>query len=141
MTSYYRLAANALLVLHALYVVFVIAGFVLTVVGGIRGWGWVRGFRFRLAHLASIGIVVLEVFAKLDCPLTVWEQQFRRKAGDTLYQTDFMSHWTGKLVSVSIPEEVAACVYIGFCVAVAATWWKWPPNRPARQSAKGTTVS
>ncbi len=54
--DWYLLAADALLALHVSFVAFVIFGLVLIVVGGLRGWGWVRNRWFRIAHLAAIGV-------------------------------------------------------------------------------------
>ncbi len=54
------LAADAILVLHTLFVAFVVLGLVCIVVGGILGWRWVRNRWFRYAHLAAIGVVVLQ---------------------------------------------------------------------------------
>jgi hypothetical protein len=50
----YRGLADAVLVLHAGVVLFVVAGLALTLVGGALRWRWVRNFWFRAAHLAAI---------------------------------------------------------------------------------------
>ena len=57
----YRLLADLILLLHSSFVVFVIVGLVCVLIGGVRGWRWVRNPWFRWAHLLAIGIVVAQV--------------------------------------------------------------------------------
>ena len=64
------LFADAVLVLHFLFIVFVVGGLVLVVVGNLRSWRWVNTWWFRLAHLAAIGVVVAEAWLGVMCPLT-----------------------------------------------------------------------
>ncbi len=79
--NWYLIAADALLILHGMFVIFVVAGLGLVVIGGLRQWQWVRNPWFRLAHLAAIGIVVLQSWAGQICPLTTWEMALRERAG------------------------------------------------------------
>ena len=44
-----RVFADLILVLHTAFIAFVLVGLVLTWVGIIRRWRWVRGFAFRAA--------------------------------------------------------------------------------------------
>ena len=76
------LAADLLLFGHVLFVAFVIGGFAFVVIGKLVGWAWVRNPWFRLAHLAAIGIVTLQSWIGVVCPLTTWEMALRRGAGD-----------------------------------------------------------
>lgn len=48
-TPLYLLAADALLLIHFLFVVFMVLGLLLVFVGGLRSWRWVRdpGFGLR----------------------------------------------------------------------------------------------
>ena len=62
---------------HATYFSFVVFGLVLILLGIVFRWDWVRNFWFRSLHLAAIGIVVLEAFVGMNCPLTDWEQRLR----------------------------------------------------------------
>ena len=56
----YLLAADAILVMHVLFVAFVVIGLLLIHLGKTRGWFWVRNPWFRLAHVAAIGVVTLQ---------------------------------------------------------------------------------
>ena len=75
------LLADAILVVHALFVLFVICGLFLTMAGGVLGWRWVRNGWFRGFHLAGIGVVVLQSWFGMFCPLTTWEHELRLAAG------------------------------------------------------------
>ena len=87
MTSWqYQLAADAILILHFGFVVFVVGGLLMIFIGHRLGWRWIYGIRFRLLHLAAIGVVVLQSWLGALCPLTVWEMQLRELAGDLTYQ-------------------------------------------------------
>ena len=56
----WSIAADAVLIAHVSFVLFVVAGLVAIFVGAAAGWRWVRSRAFRLAHLAAIGVVVAQ---------------------------------------------------------------------------------
>ena len=116
------LAADALLVLHVLFVVFVVAGRLLVFVGGLSGWRWVRNPWFRVAHLAAIGVVVLQSWLGVICPLTVWEMELRARAGDAVYAGSFISHWLQELLYYQAPEWVFTTAYTAFGMLVLLSW-------------------
>ena len=63
--------ADLTLVLHAAYVLFVIGGQLLILLGWGLEWMWTRRFLFRLLHLLAIGFVMLEAWLGVTCPLTL----------------------------------------------------------------------
>ena len=73
----YRLLADALLVIHFAFVVFVVVGFLLILLGLLARWTWVHNRKFRITHLAAIGIVVLQAWFGQLCPLTICENALR----------------------------------------------------------------
>ena len=80
-----RVLADLIVVFHACYVSFVVFGLAAILAGIVFRWGWVRNFWFRAIHLVMIAIVVGESLAGVPCPLTVWEQQLRKRAGEALH--------------------------------------------------------
>lgn len=123
----YGLAADGLLVVHVLFVLFVVGGLLLIWVGKFRRWGWVRHAGFRIAHLAAIGVVVLQAWLGKLCPLTTWEMELRRKAGGSTYEGSFIAHWLGELLYYDAPMWVFAVAYTVFGGLVVASWmWVWP---------------
>ena len=125
----YRLAADGVLLLHVAFVVFVIAGLVLTVAGRFLRWVWVRNLWFRVAHLIAIGVVVAQSWADVVCPLTTIEMILRSKAGEATYAGSFIAHWLEALLYFNAPAWVFAVCYSIFGALVVATWLWIPPRR------------
>lgn len=126
------LAADAVLLAHVLFVAFVILGLACVLAGGAMGWRWVRNPWFRTAHLAGIGIVVLQSWFGMICPLTTWEMALRRQAGEAVYAGSFVAHWLERLLYFHAPAWVFAVVYTAFGVLVVLSWF-WVRPRPFRR--------
>lgn len=56
----YSLIADTILVIHFAFVLFVVFGLVLILIGLLARWSWIRNRKFRIAHLAAVGFVVLQ---------------------------------------------------------------------------------
>jgi len=128
----YRIAADLVLVLHAAYVLFVVLGLVLILVGIWRKWEWIRNFWFRVVHLGMIGVVVAESWIGMVCPLTTLENWLRREGGEQGYQGDFIANWVHDLLFFELPAWVFAVGYTLFGAAVLATFFSAPPRWPKR---------
>lgn len=126
---FYQFLADAVLLLHFLFVVFVVLGLVAILIGGWRGWGWVRDLRFRLGHLGAIGFVVLESWLGMACPLTTLELWLRGLAGQTVYGGDFIAFWLRRLLFFEAPAWVFTVCYSVFLALVVVSWWRVPPRR------------
>lgn len=133
----YAVAADMLLLWHALFVAFVVFGWIMVLVGKKRAWTWVRNPWFRLVHLVAIGVVVLQSWLGIVCPFTTWEMMFRQKAGDTVYSGAFLSHWLEAVLYYRAPGWVFIVVYTVFGVLVVASWF-WVPPRPLPRFRKPT---
>jgi hypothetical protein len=125
----WRIAADLILFIHVLFVAFVILGMVLILLGRLRAWTWVRNPWFRAAHLAGIGIVVLQSWFGVICPLTTWEMALREKAGAATYSGGFIAYWLESLLFVQAPGWVFALCYSLFGALVAASWFWVRPRR------------
>jgi len=123
-----HLFAAVVLVVHAAYVVFVVAGQVLIVTGWALGWLWTRRLIFRLLHLGAIGFVLLEAWVGLTCPLTVLENRLRAAAGTGVYEQSFIGHWLDRLIFYSAPEWVFTIIYSVFFAFVIVMWVLYPPR-------------
>jgi hypothetical protein len=135
--SIFLLAADIVLLLHALFVAFVICGQILVLVGCARGWSWIRNPWFRISHLAAIAVVVAQSWAGASCPLTVLEMTLRARAGASIYAGDFIAHWLHRALYYDLPPLVFVVSYTLFGALVAASWWRVPPRAfPARQSRR-----
>ena len=126
----YLLAADAILALHVLFVLFVISGLLLIFAGKLAGWSWVRNRVFRITHLVAIGIVVLQAWLGRICPLTILEMWLRREAGDATYAGGFVSHWLESILYYRAPAWVFTVAYTAFAALVVLAWvWVRPERR------------
>jgi Protein of Unknown function (DUF2784) len=118
--------ADAVLFLHSAVVLFIVAGLPLIYLGAACRWAWVRGWRWRAAHLGAIGLVAAESVLGIACPLTVWEDALRghRPA------SGFVQRWVGRLLFFDLPAWVFVLAYTGFAALVVITWVAVPPVRP-----------
>ena len=128
-TLVYLLAADAVLLLHVLFVAFVIVGLVLILAGKACRWAWVRNPWFRLAHLLAIGVVVVQSWFGAICPLTTLEMTFRYRAGDTVYPGSFVAHWLEAILYYRAPAWIFAVCYTLFGAVVAGSWFWVSPRR------------
>ena len=125
----YLLAADGILFTHVLFVAFVIFGLLLTLAGKLFSWTWVRNPWFRLAHSIAIGVVVLQSWLGVICPLTTWEMALRERAGEAVYAGTFISHWLETILYYHASEWVFISCYTVFGLLVLASWF-WVRPRP-----------
>lgn len=121
------LGADALLVAHVGVVLFVVGVAVLVPVGGARRWRWVRHRRLRQMHLAAIAFIASQAWLGELCPLTEWEQDLRRRAGEAAHAESFIGYWLGRLLYIDVPWWAFVAVYTAFAAFVAALWKRVPP--------------
>jgi hypothetical protein len=116
----YHALADLVLIIHALFIVFVICGGLLVL--RWRGIAWL--------HLpAVVWAVLLEVFGWL-CPLTPLEQDLRQAAGASGYSGSFIEHYLVQLVyPAGLTREIqlylAAAVIIVNLLVYRLVWRRW----------------
>ncbi len=126
------LLADALLALHVGIVVFVVGLLPLVLIGGAVGWRWVRHFGLRLTHLALMVFIAAQSWLGQLCPLTVWEQDLRRIAGQSSYRESFIAHWLSRLLYWDAPWWAFVAGYTAFAAGVALAWWWVRPRRSGK---------
>lgn len=84
----WRLAADALVVIHLGFILFVLFGGLLLL----------RWPRLLWLHLPAVAWGATVEFFHLLCPLTPWENQLRRAAGDAGYEGGFIEHYLIPLI-------------------------------------------
>jgi hypothetical protein len=104
MTS--RGLADALVVFHLAFIVFVVAGGLLVL--------WRRGW--ALLHLAALGWGLWTEFTGTLCPLTPWEQALRGESGAS-YAGGFVDHY---IVPLVYPPGLTAAMQLGLGVGLLA---------------------
>lgn len=79
----YRLAADLIVVIHFVFIAFVVAG-------GFLAWRW-RWLAWIHVPAAAWGAII--EFMDWICPLTPLENEFRRRAGGAGYEGGFIEHY------------------------------------------------
>lgn len=126
------LLADTILILHVLFVAFVVLGLIAVYVGYFLNWQWVRNRVFRITHLCAIGYVVGQAWLGAVCPLTIWEMALRAEAGAATYSGSFIQYWLRSLLYFTLPEWVFVVVYTLFGSLVLASWFVVRPNKRVR---------
>ncbi len=118
----YSLMADTILVIHFAFVLFVVFGFLLILIGLLARWSWVHNRNFRIAHLAAVGFVVLQAWLGRLCPLTIWENELRRRAGQSGYTETFIEHWLRDILFYQADPWVFTTIYTCFGALVVIVW-------------------
>ena len=119
----HSLLADTILIIHFAFVVFVVFGFVLILIGLLARWSWIHNRYFRITHLAAIGIVVLQAWFGQLCPLTIWENELRRRAGQPDYTETFIQHWLHEVLYYQAEPWVFTAIYTCFGALVVLVWF------------------
>jgi hypothetical protein len=125
------LPADLVLAVHFAFVLFVVGGLAVILAGG-RRWPWVRSRRFRIAHVAAIGIVAAESLLGIACPLTLWEDALRGGGP----ARSFVGRWVAWVLYYDAPEWVFTAAYCAFALAVAWAWQAVPPRKKSTSAAQ-----
>jgi len=131
-TTLLSILANITLLTHAAFVLFVIVGQIVILIGWLRKWFWTRLLVFRGLHLAAIGYVVLEAWFGIVCPLTVLENHLRQLAGEATYSSSFIGDWVHYFLFYTAPTWVFTLIYSLFGSLVLLTFIFYPPHLPHR---------
>jgi hypothetical protein len=109
----YSALATAILFLHALFIVWVVFGALLTRSRPILRW----------VHIVSLIWGILTELTPWPCPLTLLENRLEQKAGAEPYQGGFLLHYMDKLVYPDISATaltVAGVIVCAFNLAIYA---------------------
>jgi Protein of Unknown function (DUF2784) len=111
---WYRVGADLVVVVHLLFIGFIVGGVFLT-------WRWPL---IIWAHIPAVIYGTLVEFAGFTCPLTLLENDLRQHAGEAGYRGGFISHY---LVKVIYPPGLTHGMQIGLgvlllLVAIIGYW-------------------
>ena len=102
---WYKAAADLVVVIHLLFIGFVVGGVFLA-------WRWPR---IVWVHIPVVIYGALVEFAGFTCPLTLLENNLRRRAGQAGYHDGFIAHY---LVKVIYPPGLTRGMQIGLGLLV-----------------------
>lgn len=120
----YRVAADAVLLLHLAFIVWVVFGSI--AVRFRRWWIWL--------HAPAVVWAVLIEFMGWPCPLTPLEQYLRQLGGQQGFEGGFIEHYIGSII---YPGGLGRGVHIALGIAAFAVnalgyWWALSRQPPAR---------
>ena len=127
--------ADMIAVAHLAYVLFIVLGLAVILLGLLCHWRWVRNFYFRVAHLTTIGIVAAEELLSVQCPLTTWERALRAEVGQTVSQATFMGRLANAVLFRPLEPWVFFTAHLAFAGLVLLTFVLAPPRWPRRKQA------
>jgi hypothetical protein len=89
-----NLAADAVILIHIAYFVFVVGGFAGIVLGPHAGAKWIYNPWIRLAHVTAVWIVLLEDIFDVPCVLSVMEANLKAQSAALNGSLDLLLHHT-----------------------------------------------
>jgi uncharacterized protein DUF2784 len=137
---WYGFLADVIVAIHVGYVGYVVVGQLVIWLGLACRWLCVRNPWFRWTHLLAILIVAGEAAFHIMCPLTVWEADLRRLAGQTAVEGTFVGRLLDNILFLDLPLWVFPIIHISFAVLVLGTFVLWPP-RMKRRASRGNAIS
>lgn len=107
-----RVAAEAVLLLHLLWCVWV-----------LLGWTVARGRRvLRMLHITSLAYAIVIELLPWPCPLTVAETQLEARAGVEPAHGPFLVHVLDAMVYPNLPERLVVGVAVVVCVVILGVY-------------------
>jgi hypothetical protein len=106
-SGFYAALATAVLFLHALFILWVVFGALLTRSRPLLRW----------LHIASLLWGILTEVLPWPCPLTLLENRLEGRAGVEPYQGGFLLHYLDKLVYPNISVNVLTTAALIVCLA------------------------
>ena len=70
--------------------------------------------------VAAMAVIALQSWLGQLCPLTVWEQALRQRAGEATYRASFVEHWLSALLYVEAPWWAFV---LGYSLLLALVAW------------------
>ena len=134
----FSLLADLTLIFHVAFTLFVVLTVPLIFLGNWLNWAWVRFTWLRLLHLLAIGIVVVQSWLGIICPLTTLEMFLREQAGNIVYTGSFIEHWLHQLLFWQAPTWVFVVIYTAFALLIIIAWFLVPPLAASKSKAVKT---
>lgn len=126
----YRLLADFTVLIHFLYIMFLLGGLLLILFGLWKSWPISKNFWFRSLHLAAFLIVVGFELAGYLCPLTyleIWLRQLQDPS--SVYFGSFIAHYIEKLIYWEIPINIIMIPTAGITLLTLFLFILAPPKR------------
>ena len=113
MLSLYSFLLTLVLVLHGLWIVFVISGWIYCA----------RSCFWRRVHLVSVGYSVAIEISYFSCPLTDLENHLWERLGWSAYDEPFINHYARKTIYWDVPRELLICLAVLLLLITTVRYW------------------
>jgi len=123
----YQIAADIVIVIHFLWIAFVILGFPVTL--------WLNNARWRLIHLAAVIWMILMQVNRAICPLTYLEAWLKSEGRTAeVYSGKFIIETIEHLIYVdSLTLEKIMYATAAYLVLIVLSFWFRPIRKKTRQ--------
>lgn len=124
----YRFGADAVLILHMSFILFVMLGGLLV--------AWKR--YLMILHLPAVAWGVFVELSGRLCPLTHWENHLRERAGGAGYETSFVEQYLLPVIYpswLSVPVQYVLAAVVILVNLLVYGWVLWRRRRDASSSA------
>jgi uncharacterized protein DUF2784 len=108
----YAALESAVLVLHLLWIAWIVLGW--TVTRGRPTLAWV--------HVASLAWGIAVELGPWPCPLTLAEQWLEARSGRTPYHQGFLVHYLDNLIYPDLPDAVVGWSGAAVCAAILGVY-------------------
>ena len=116
---FYKIAADVVILIHFLWLGFVILGFPVALYFNSAKW--------RLIHLAAVILMILMQVTRTICPLTYLEA-WLKSGGNTkdLYPGAFIAEWMERLIYVEdmTLEKIMYATMVYFALILLSFWFR-----------------
>ena len=119
-TMFYKVAADVVILIHFLWIGFVILGFPVALYFNSAKW--------RLIHLAAVILMILMQVTRTICPLTYLEG-WLKSGGNTkdVYPGAFIAEWVERLIYVEdMTLEKIMYATMAYLVLILLSFWLRP---------------
>ncbi len=120
---FYKIAADTVIIIHFLWIGFVILGFPVALYYNSAKW--------RLIHLAAVILMILMQVTRTICPLTYLEA-WLKSGGNAkeVYPGAFIAEWVEKLIYVEdVTLEKIMYATIAYFLIILLSFWFRPLGR------------
>ena len=123
----YGILADIVVLVHAAFVLFAVFG----------GFLVLRRRRLAWLHIPAVLWAALVEMAGWICPLTPLENMLRRRAGDGMYQSDFIEHYLMPvLYPAALTREFQTALGLAVLFINAAVYtWVWHRSKTSLPAA------
>jgi len=135
----YRIFADSVIVVHFLFILFMLLGFLLTLYAVLFREKFFDRWVFRSLHLLGIFYVAsLSILGKY-CPLTILENELRsRYAMSSVYSGSFIVHYLEKLVYPDVNPLVIQIPTVFIAIFTIMVFIIKPPKIKIKKRGQAT---